>query len=140
MTSRRNVIYLPPSPEYPSLVADVRADGKILFAIAAPKGEDPQEFAAQLAKDEETIKTWLRRGTHPRDVVSYDRITPRKLTSRPRARVSDGGPAHPGRCSSSSAFTPRRFKSPGGLISRSTVTRAALGDCAVVQAVHSRNL
>ena len=59
MTSCGNVIYLPPSPEYPSLVADVRADGKILFAIAAPEGEDPQKFAAQLAKDEETIKLGL---------------------------------------------------------------------------------
>jgi hypothetical protein len=69
MTSRRNVIYLPPSPEYPSLVADVRADGKILFAIAAPEGEYPQEFAARLTKDEETIKTWLR-GEEPTRAMS----------------------------------------------------------------------
>jgi hypothetical protein len=47
----------------------VRADGKILFAIAAPEGEDPQKFAAQLAKDEETIKTWLR-GEEPTRAMS----------------------------------------------------------------------
>ena len=69
MTSRRNVIYVPPSPEYPSLVADVGADGKILFAIAVPASEYPQEFAARLTKDEETIKTWLR-GEEPTRAIS----------------------------------------------------------------------
>ena len=42
MTRRRNVIYLPPSPEYPSLVADVRADGKILFATPRPRARIPK--------------------------------------------------------------------------------------------------